>query len=106
MNAESKHTPGPWEIGFENCGGGFTITADGVRVAHTARFFASGKKDLRDLSEDEAKANGHLIAAAPEMLAALRLALPALCRMTTVDPSADNAATAVARAISKAEDRS
>lgn len=66
--AEPKHTP--WTVGHENCGGGFTIVdSRGCRIAHTTRVVVAGKELV---SEDEARENGRLMAAAPEMRAALR----------------------------------
>ncbi len=71
MNA--THTPGPWRTGVdvENCGGGMNVLAadDSLRVAHTARFVRGGEVLI---SEPVAKANAHLIAAAPELLEALK----------------------------------
>ena len=31
-----SHTPEPWEIAEDNCGGGINITATGKRIAHTS----------------------------------------------------------------------
>ncbi len=68
----SGHTPGPWEYGKyhpsgPNRFGHFDITQTGEMYIH-ARSFASGP-------ESEGQANARLIAAAPELLAALRMAL-------------------------------
>jgi hypothetical protein len=63
---EIKHTPGPWTTG-----GGI------VRGANSASICCAPCWDVDDKT---AKANAHLIAAAPEMLEALKLAPPFLSR--------------------------
>ena len=58
---KTEHTKGPWRTdGWENL---VVNSADG----HTMTLAAGGK----DACLDELKANAHLIAAAPELLAAL-----------------------------------
>ncbi|MBB5663219.1 putative secreted protein [Rhizobium leguminosarum] len=65
---ESKHTPGPWTMriaGNGDCG----ISAEGTGV------FAEAFAEIRHSGEnarDEAKANARLIAAAPDLLDALK----------------------------------
>ena len=62
----SKHTPGPWE----HVPGGFTIKAPSDRLSfQLIAALSTGMK-----TRDEVDANARLIAAAPELLAALRLA--------------------------------
>ena len=65
MTETVNHTPGPWSYGgsVEQVWGG-VIESCGYHVAS-----AHGKND------DECKANAHLIAAAPEMLEALKAAI-------------------------------
>lgn len=60
----TKHTPGPWHVG---CGRASHIVyaADGYAVADAKTFH---------LKHESADANARLIAAAPDMLAALELA--------------------------------
>jgi hypothetical protein len=58
------HTPGPWTSG------GFAIVSD--RPYPQWREIATVACDPRDLSDPEAAANARLIAAAPELLSALR----------------------------------
>ncbi len=55
--ADLKHTPGPWKVDEDDD----VVSATGLWVA-----FAYGD------SEEEAKHNARLIAAAPDLLAALR----------------------------------
>lgn len=76
----SAHTPGPWRRDEDNCGGGAGLVAvsksksgkGGPRVAWTARVVSGG---VMVISDDEAKANADLIAAAPEMFDAIQAAL-------------------------------
>jgi len=67
--AKAQHTPGPW---------GYVRLASGINVfaVSTSRAIA----DLRNYSfgEDVTEANARLIAAAPDLLAALETALPIL----------------------------
>lgn len=72
MSAASR-TPGPWHVGGENVGDGLSILdAAGNRVAHTA---ARRNQNVELIDPAEAKANAHLIAAAPDLLAACKLIL-------------------------------
>ncbi len=68
--SETKHTPGPWSynqdsevvnVGEDNCPDG--DDCDDFRIADT-------NGDLFERPPDERIANGHLIAAAPELLEA------------------------------------
>ena len=69
----SKHTPGPWEMRRD----GFVYSvATGERVCSPHSTLPDSKKvseQLKDL-----KCNAFLIAAAPDLLAALKMALPTL----------------------------
>jgi hypothetical protein len=103
------HTPGPWlresEINSEGSDW-ILVTKDYAEIV-----------DLRlddglVVSEQEQEANARLIAAAPELLAALRFVLPTLenaARHGTIDADGVNleleAAREVAEAIAKAEGR-
>ena len=63
----NKHTPGPWEIEYDNSdhyGGGCWYEVGPARVSFE---YSSSK-----LEEASALADANLISAAPEMLAALR----------------------------------
>ena len=64
--SETKHTPGPWSVGVTSDGGEIDIiAADG--------WFVSVACD--SVGEGDTEANAHLIAAAPDMLEALELAV-------------------------------
>lgn len=73
--SKQSHTPGPWHV--EKTWQGTAILDDAqygrwtqIAMAYQANdVFGDGEK--RIISHDEAKANAHLIAAAPEMLEAL-----------------------------------
>lgn len=87
------HTPGPWMLGAD----GATIlapeTALGLHVAYLCD--AHGNQLTQ-----RAGANGHLIAAAPELLAALKLLLE---ETEYFSPPHDPATLAAKAAIAKAE---
>ena len=103
----NKHTPGPWIsdgetidlFDFELENRRFWISADGMVIGYVDGF---GNKD-----NEERKANARLIAAAPDLLEALQLAMPVLESMRkqwprcTHDDSLDLLQTARA-AIAKA----
>ena len=62
-----------WTVDEENCGGGVNIIdAEGNRVAHTSRVCRAGKEII---SEAQARANGKLIAAAPDLRRAAHIAV-------------------------------
>lgn len=67
----SAHTLGPWELDQGDDGDNFTIRADGEFVTRLTK-----SRYIDDRRDPEAYANARLIAAAPELLAALRNALP------------------------------
>ncbi len=70
MSAEkqmSAHTPGPWELDHGEDGDNFTIRADGEFVTRLTK-----SRYTDDRRDPEAYANAALIAAAPDLLAALR----------------------------------
>jgi len=69
----SKHTPGPWSINdWPQATTDIAIGAVGAPLI--------AKVPLRDVSLNEQKANASLIAAAPDLLEALKLAVSALER--------------------------
>lgn len=72
--SERASTKGPWEVGVENVGGGFNIMSGPLRVAHTSIQARVVRPDTRPILEDEVKANGYLVSAAPEMFEALTVA--------------------------------
>lgn len=61
---ETKFTPGPWRIDGPDCFGDFNILHDGDSLA-----VAAVVSNMR--YADEIAGNAHLIAAAPELYAAL-----------------------------------
>lgn len=65
-----NHTPGPWEVD-ENDLMIFSAGGNGKRIADTM------PHDEDDMPDDEWRANAVLIAAAPELLAALEAMLAA-----------------------------
>lgn len=69
---KSKHTPGKWVVGNDN-----EIRAEHGGMIASAYMWNSGKESRipgvrLDLSSEEVKANAKLIAAAPELLGALK----------------------------------
>ena len=59
---QSKHTPGPWEVQ-----GSTYITVNSLILAHC--------KQMGHVALEEAEANSRLIAAAPDLLEALKVAI-------------------------------
>lgn len=64
MSNDSKHTPGPWKADFDET---FSVRASDGRVAVVTHLNLVGRRDA-----EEAADNARLIAAAPDMLGALR----------------------------------
>jgi hypothetical protein len=60
----SKHTPGPWQC--------FETEAGEARINPVRGGFLVAKCDTRNPFDEEQRANARLIAAAPELLEALR----------------------------------
>ena len=73
---QAQHTPGPWHRNIKPVSR-YPIVFAG-RNTHVARVETQG------LSEDEAEANCALIAAAPDMLAALELAFALLAKIDDI----------------------
>ena len=71
---QSKHTPGPWT--YQGIGPSFDVTAQATSGARfMGRFIARCPERVAGFEpteEDERQANAHLIAAAPELLGALK----------------------------------
>jgi hypothetical protein len=76
----AKHTPGPWELKSEGWKGQFIYGTD--EHAKGVRFIAKVSLDF-----DGAEANARLIAAAPELLEALKGLDEAYCRAGTLSKS-------------------
>jgi hypothetical protein len=95
---------------FNNAGGGRNIGFDykgrSIGIAHTGAVRALNALNGREpIEEDEAKANARLIAAAPDMLEALKGILASFHKSVTTTESLAEfpALQAVAQAITKAE---
>ncbi len=70
MDKAPMHTPPPWDV---TKGKPRKITANGVLICNAVlRNMATTAQNKNGKGEDEAKANARLIAAAPELLAALQ----------------------------------
>ena len=69
--SNAKHTPGPWTL--ESVGSAFYVASDNGRPDAVNTDIA--KVYRADTADEEALADATLIAAAPDLLAALRLAL-------------------------------
>lgn len=68
MNKNNQHTKGPWEVGG--------VFEGGVRIwaAHGGPYIGLARKSANPaISQQEAMANARLLAAAPELLEALKL---------------------------------
>lgn len=102
MMSESKHTPGPWRI-FETDHGSKIIgigSEDGAGVADAGFGLWGG-------DSDEARANARLVAAAPELLEALKYLVMHCKGLDRFEGNPINEAIRAGReAIAKAEGRS
>lgn len=97
------HTPGPWAVSDHALDAKHTIL-DAKRGNRVGRFAIA--QLISGYTEDEAEANAHLIAAAPELLAALvemeRLATSELWNTGVMKPEFGRALTQARAAITKA----
>ena len=111
MNAQTKHTPGPWTAFIEGqeqqFGASHSICA-GKHLACIAEVplscdaSTSGEDGMTVIGHDEAIANARLIAAAPELLEALRRCIGSLRAVSPGgdgDPDVEFARAAVSKAI-------
>lgn len=72
--SEAKHTPGPWHVGDQ--GAGYPVRAEQPKWQGGGRAICACRPANRtNEAHQEAHANARLIAAAPELLAALEQAL-------------------------------
>jgi hypothetical protein len=72
MTKQTKHTAGPWQMDSRHYPNSFTISAGEVlicQVDHWGKRQSDLTAELKP--EGQAEANAHLIAAAPDLLAAL-----------------------------------
>lgn len=102
---KATHTPAPWKIAGKsgNDHEAFVIDAESRSICWTTNTLDCDTDEETITEED--KANAHLIAAAPELLAAAKSALRAL-RSYNPGPLADKAdpvRTVIIAAIAKAE---
>ena len=67
MNEQVKHTPGPWHLNDDGC----LVIGERGPFRLVKEFMSSGGMP----TQEEALANANLIAAAPELLEALKFAL-------------------------------
>ncbi|MBP6479834.1 MAG: hypothetical protein KA310_03210 [Pseudomonadales bacterium] len=78
----TAHTAGPWHVTHENSGDGLTFKdAKGRHIGHSCAVRSRDGKRLdtaEHVEREEAMANGRLMCAAPDGLAAALLAEPAL----------------------------
>jgi hypothetical protein len=98
--SEAKHTPGPWGVVVP------MHPLDGFTHAITAPIGAVGWALSSGVDAERASANARLMAAAPDMLAALQAALPILSAYIDADNFDGHASRAlrlVADAIAKAQ---
>ena len=90
----SKHTAGPWRVARASLYAGNDLNVDSYEHGYVA---LCGKR-----GDEVAEANANLIAAAPEMLDALRRAVLALAFAAETSPAMHDDYEAVSAAIKKA----
>lgn len=79
----SKHTDGPWSVEQEEIGGEVTSDLCVLGPSPSFRYVASVSRCFQgDRTQEMEQANAHLIAAAPELLAALQTAEMAMLGYT------------------------
>lgn len=71
--SNSKHTPGPWSV-FEHSWCETSISAPGTSNSICLLDINHATEESQEADEAQMAANAHLIAAAPELLEALRIA--------------------------------
>ena len=100
-NEKSKHTPGPWSVNdiYPHQVGAYLQGKPGRFVCETINHAAGNC-----CHTEEDRSNARLIAAAPELLAALELALTTLSSVACNESDEiDNVKTEIANAINKAK---
>ena len=97
---QTKHTPGPWVVGSRHTENG-VLTASGQLVANTHGSHRTYDREAQILEQD---ANARLIAAAPDMMDALRQWQSA--ELTNDEQELRNARNARDAIIAKAEGKS
>ena len=95
----AKHTPGPWEFGPNHSSTGLA----GQLVVRPAGEFPHGEwvADVGSMYDDHREANARLIAAAPDLLAALIAITTTRCDgmdITPINDAWDMATAAIAKA--------
>lgn len=92
-----KHTPGPWRVGISKHTV-YQVAAPELRIALCSDLEEKGGREAE-------KANARLIAAAPDLLEALRLQRCSQCTPSEPDEDVCDACRARRAAIAKAEGR-
>ena len=99
----AAHTPGPWvSAPFSSIVGAPVVSQQGRTVAKVSYPYTPG---MPQAAIDECVANGHLIAAAPDLLAALKLIEAEASLADVLGYGWDKARAAARAAIAKAEAR-
>lgn len=96
-----KHTPGPWNAKSAESHGTSVTGPSGISIAWSSTSMTVGKEGSYSIGYQEAAANARLIAAAPDLLAALKAILNHPVSVVTVQLMQDAIA-----AIEKAGGRS
>ena len=91
-----EHTPGPWQYAFEGGTVAFIVEADGTTVCKLST-------TLNSTAHSALPANARLIAAAPDLLAALEVMVKAFKTYAPENEGSEyNCVTAARAAIAKA----
>ena len=95
----SKHTPGPWHLDTEDEKEIVLGDSSFIATTHDSSAYSS----YTSVTEDQVKANARLIAAAPELLEALKACLAELLVLHTDRPGTEECIQQAYAAIAKAE---
>jgi hypothetical protein len=103
MKTQATHTPGPWEIGSINKRDKNLWWAAVFTPKNTGKFHTPRAGEALGVDREECEGNAHLIAAAPEMLEALRNVAEIMSGADYSHVKADMVRAICRRAISTAE---
>lgn len=90
----AKHTPGPWELGPDIRSRGDLVyrmvLAGKKRLCAVSVYGGRAGTNQPTFSEEEVVANGHLVAAAPDLLAACEAVLPIIESLDSAKEEGDD----------------
>jgi len=98
MTVMSKHTPGPWHVVDHHIANRYYVSVRHGDASIGAASWDVARVTVRQTWRDQQIANAHLIAAAPDLLAALQAFADEIVPNNPNDPLWINARAAIAKA--------